>query len=174
MTASGLYFREKHAKNRERIESIMEIKDALRNNLEGEALTNALGFVDYLTEKGLTPKKEWDKGFRLIKKDKSPCLIVLLNDGKGWFICDVPVAYESGWDSLNDDLKVFLVSHIKICTVHEGGNCGCGNEPGINSKIFDKSYDNTCTSQIQFVNPDAVVLDKLKEVIEWWVVNIGV
>jgi len=151
----------------------MEIKDAFRNNLKNESLTNALEFVDYLINKGLAPIKEWDMGFRFTKNNKSPCLIVLLKNGEGWFICDVPVAYEPEWDSLDDDLKRFLVSHIKLCTVHEGGICGCGSEPGINSKIFDKSYENTCTSQIQLVNPDIVVLDKFKEVIEWWITNIG-
>jgi hypothetical protein len=152
---------------------MMELKDTLRNNLKGEALTNALGFADYLAEKGLTPKKEWAMGFRFIKNDKSPCLIVLLQNGEGWFICDIPAAYEPEWDSLNDDLKAFLVSHIKTCTVHEGGKCGCGSEPGIKSKIFGIEYDNTCTSQIQLINPDAVVLDRFKEVVEWWVEEVG-
>ena len=151
----------------------MEIKDVLKNNLKGEALTNALGFVDYLTEKGLTPKKEWASGFRFIKNDKSPCLVVLMNNGEGWFICDVPVAREPEWDSLEIDLKEFLLSHIKTCTVHEGGNCGCGNEPGVSSKIFGDVYDNVCTSEIQLINPDSTVLDKFKEVVEWWTSNTG-
>jgi hypothetical protein len=152
----------------------MEVQDVLRNNLEGEALTNVLGFVDYLTEKGLAPKKEWSMGFRFIKNDKSPCLVVIMKNGEGWFICDVPVVHEPEWDSLDDDSKSFLLEHIKKCTVHEGGSCGCGSEPGINSRIFGKDYSNTCTSQIQLVNPDADVLNKFKEVVEWWAVSIGV
>jgi len=151
----------------------MEIKNVLESNLEGDALANALNFVDYLTEKGLTPKKEWATGFRFIKNDKSPCLIVLMANREGWFICDMPVVHEPEWDSLSEDLKQFLVSHIKKCTMHEGGSCGCGSEPGISRKIFSKTYDNLCTAEIQFINPDAVVLDKFKEIIDWWVVNIG-
>ena len=108
-------------------------------------MINVLGLVDFLTEKGLNIKKEWDTGFRFIKNDKSPCLIVLMQNGEGWFICDV----------------------------HEGGACGCGSEPGINSTIFEKNYENTCTSQIQLINPDASVINKFKEIIEWWLVNIG-
>jgi len=150
-----------------------EIKNVLESNLKGEPLANALNFVDYLTEKGLTTKKEWATGFRFIKNDKSPCLIVLMKNGEGWFICDVPVANEPEWSSLSDNFKEFIISHIKKCTVHEGGKCGCGSEPGVSSEIFGKAYDNLCTAQIQFINPDATVLNKFKEVIDWWVVNIG-
>ena len=151
----------------------MEIKDVLKNNLNGEALTGALSFVDYLTEKGLTAKKEWSTGFRFIKNNKSPCLIVLMNNGEGWFICDVPVAHEPEWDSLDDSSKEFLLSLIKTCTVHEGGTCGCGSDPGVSSKIFGKVYENVCTSEIQLINPDSAVLDKFKKVVEWWAINIG-
>jgi len=149
----------------------MEIKDALRNNLKGEALTNALGFVDYLTERGLTPKKEWDKGFRFVKNGKSPCLVVFnMNNSGEWFICDMPVASEPKWNSLSNDLKDFILANIKICDVHQGNACGCGSEPGVNKNIFGKDYNNMCTSEIQFHNPCPEVLDKLKEINEWWIV----
>jgi len=152
----------------------MEIKDALKNNLKGEALTNALGFADYLTEKGLTPKMEWDNGVRFIKNDKSPCLVVfnMQNNGE-WFICDVPVASEPEWDSLSDDLKEFILANVKVCDVHRGNSCGCGSEPGVSKNIFGKDYNNVCTSEIQFHNPDSAVLDKFKEIIDWWVMNVG-
>ena len=154
----------------------MEIKEVLKNRLEGETLANALGFVDYLLEKGLTPVKEWDSGFRFVKNDKSPCLVVLLENEQGagdWFICDLPVAAEPEWNLLCDDLKKFITANMKICSVHEGKPCGCGSEPGVSKKIFGKAYDNVCTSEIQFVFPKPEILDKLKEVIEWWLVNIA-
>jgi len=151
----------------------MEIKDVLKNNLSGEALANALDVVDYMVEKGLTPNKEWDTGFRFVKNDKSPCLLVLVPNRKEWFICDLPVVREPKWDSISDDLKGFILSHIKTCNVYEGNKCGCGSEPGISNKIFGKVYDNVCTSEIQLINPDSAVLDKFKEVIEWWAANIG-
>jgi len=152
----------------------MEIKDALKNNLKGEALTNALGFVDYLTEKCLAPKMEWDNGVRFIKNDKSPCLVVfnMQNNGE-WFICDVPVASEPEWVSLSDDLKEFILANVKVCDVHQGNPCGCGSEPGVSKNIFGKDYNNVCTSEIQFHNPDSDVLDKFKEIIDWWVMNVG-
>jgi len=152
----------------------MEIKDTLRNNLKGEALTNALGFVEYLTEKGLTPNMEWNNGVRFIKNDKSPCLVVfnMQNNGE-WFICDVPVASEPEWDSLSDDLKKFILANVKVCDVHQGNPCGCGSEPGVSKNIFGKDYNNVCTSEIQFHNPDSDVLGKFKEIIDWWVMNVG-
>ena len=144
----------------------MEIKDALRNNLKGEALANALSFVDFLTEKSLTPIMEWDNGVRFVKNNKSPCLIVfnMQNNGE-WFICDVPVTTEPEWESLCDDLKDFILTHVKTCSVHRGEPCGCGSEPGVSKNIFGKAYSNVCTSEIQFHNPGVEVLDKLKEII---------
>jgi len=150
----------------------MEIKDALKNNLKGEALANALSFTNSLVEKGLAPKKEWDNGFRFIKNGKSPCLFVFNNEE--WFICDVPVVSEPEWSLLNDNMKEFIIAHIKTCSVHQGKSCGCGSEPGITKSIFGKRYNNVCTSEIHINNPSLDILDKFKEIIEWWVVNIGV
>ena len=155
----------------------MEIKDVLKNRLKGETLSNALGFVDYLIEKGLTPRKEWGDGFRFIKNDKSPCLVVLINlgeNGEDWFICDVADYSNPEWDSLSDELKEFFLANIKICSVHEGNSCGCGSEPGISMSIFGKDYSNLCTSPIQLIFPKSDVLDKFKEYIEWWIINVGV
>jgi len=151
----------------------MEIKDTLKNNLKGDALANALDFVSYLTEKGLTPKMEWDNGVRFIKNNKSPCLVVFNMHGDGeWFICDVPVVSEPEWNSLSGDLKEFIIANIKICSVHQGEACGCGSEPGTNKNIFGKDYNNVCTSEIHFVNPGSDVIDKLKQIIDWWIVNV--
>jgi len=154
---------------------MMEIKDAVRNNLEGEALANALDLVDYLIERGLTPKMEWASGCRFISNNKSPCLVFMIGkeNGGGWVICDLPVVSEPEWNLLGDDLKEFIMTNIKICSVHQGKSCGCGSEPGTSKNIFGKAYDNVCTSEIQIVNPNSDTLDKFKEVVEWWLINIG-
>ena len=151
----------------------MEIKDALRNHLKDEALANALGLVDYMTGKGLTPVMEWDSGFRFVKNDKSPCLVFIITESNEWVICDLPVASEPEWNSLSNELKDFVIANIKICSVHEGNSCGCGSEPGVSKTIFGNDYSNVCTSEIQFVSPCAGDLDKFKEIIEWWVINIA-
>jgi len=154
----------------------MEIKDVFKNRLEGETLTTALGFIDYLIDKGITPKKEWDNGFRFILNEKSPCLVVLTKNAKNiddWFICDVADYSNPEWDSLNDDLKKFILANIKICSVYEGDSCGCGSEPGISMNIFGKEYHNLCTSPIQLIFPQSDVLDKFKEYVEWWIINIA-
>ena len=154
----------------------MEIKNALRSTLKGETLTNALGFVDYLTDKGLTQKKEWDNGVRFFKNEKSPCMVVFFENHKKigeWFICDLPVVSEPEWNILGNDLKEFIIANIKICNVYQGNPCGCGSEPGLSKNIFGKDYSNVCTSEIQFINPTPEVLNKLKEIIDWWVINIG-
>ena len=152
----------------------MEIKDTLRNNLKDEALANALDFVDFLTDKGLTPHMEWDNGVRFAKDDKSPCLVVFnMNNSGEWFVCDVPITSEPEWNSLNNDLKEFILANIKLCSVHQGSKCGCGSEPGVTKNIFGKDYNNVCTSEIQIHNPNSDELGKFKDIVEWWVVNIG-
>jgi len=152
----------------------MDLKNTLSNNLKDEALTNALNFTDYLTEKGLTPKLEWDNGVRFVKNEKSPCLIVFnMNNSGEWFICDIPVVSEPEWNTLSNDFQEFILSNIKICDVHQGRTCGCGNEPGASKIIFGKTYNNVCTSEIQFHNPGSDVLERFKEIIEWWAANIG-
>ena len=153
----------------------MEIKDALKNNLKGEALTNALGFVDYLIARGLSSNMEWDNGCRFVKNEKSPCLVVFnMQDNGEWFICDIPVVSEPEWNSLGNDLKELIIANIKICSVYKGEPCGCGSEPGASKNIFGKDYSNVCTSEIQFHNPTPDILSKLKEIVEWWTVNVGV
>ena len=153
----------------------MEIRNAVRNNLEGESLANALDLVYYLTKRGFTPKMEWANGCRFIKNDKSPCLVFMIGkeNGGGWVICDLPVVAESEWNLIADDLKEFIIANIKICSVHQGNSCGCGSEPGITKNVFGKDYDNVCTSEIQIVNPDSDTLNAFKKVIEWWLINIG-
>jgi len=155
----------------------MEIKNTLQNHLKGQTLTNALDIVDYMIGKGLTPQTEWSHGFRFVKNDKSPCLLFIIdstNEENGeWVMCDVPVVNEAGWDALPDDLKDFVRANIKTCNVYEGNPCGCGSEPGATKTIFGKAYDNVCTSEIQFVNPDAAMLDMYKKLIDWWATNIA-
>ncbi|MCL2571934.1 MAG: hypothetical protein FWE11_05985 [Defluviitaleaceae bacterium] len=153
----------------------MEIKDALKSNLKGEALTNALDFVDYLIARGLSPNMEWENGCRFVINEKSPCLVVFnMQDDGEWFICDVPVVSEPEWNSLSNDLKELIIANIKICSVHKGEPCGCGSEPGASKNIFGKDYSNVCISEIQFHNPTPDILSKLKEIVEWWTVNVGV
>ena len=152
----------------------MEIKDTLKKNLDGEALANALGFVDYVTGKGLTPIMEWDNGVRFVKNEKSPCLVVFNMQNSGdWFICDIPAASEPEWDSLDTDLKNFILANVKVCDVHQGNPCGCGNEPGVSKTLFGKEYHNVCTSEIQLINPTPDVLDTFKEIIDWWAINVA-
>jgi len=155
----------------------MEIKNTLTNHLKGEALSNALATVDYLIDKGLTPQAEWTHGFRFVKNGKSPCLLVIIDHSKKedgeWFLCDTPVVNEPEWGNLPAHLKDFVIANIKTCNVHEGNPCGCGSEPGLTKNIFGKVYDNICTSEIQFVNPTAVMLETFRALVDWWDVNIA-
>ena len=65
----------------------MEIQDALRNNLKGESLTNALRFVECLSQKGLTPVKEIDNVYSFVANGKAVCNVIFNVHNQGeWFI----------------------------------------------------------------------------------------
>ena len=65
----------------------MEIQNALKKNLKGEALINALGFVEYLTQKGLTPDKVHDKSYDFVTDGKTVCNVVFNVHNQGeWFV----------------------------------------------------------------------------------------
>jgi len=155
----------------------MTIHDAIKTYLQDEAQTRATKLADYLMEIGLTPKMEWSHGFRFVKNDKSPCLLFFIvsdNAAGEWVLCDLPVVNEPEWQTLGDDHKAFILAHLKVCGIHDGSHpCGCGSEPGATKVIFGKSYDNICTSEIQLPNPDEGMLDTFKQLIDWWVVQIG-
>ena len=153
----------------------MKVEEALRNNLDNETLNDALSFVDYLEAKGLRPVFEQDNKVRFSKNDKYPCMIMFgkNDDNIGeWYISDLPVVSELEWEFINRDYKDFMVKYIKICSVHEGGSCSCGNEPGQSIDIFGKTYKNVCKSIIQFANPDNDITSKLKSIINWWSINV--
>jgi len=156
----------------------MEVKNVLSKHLKNETLANALDIVDFMTDKGLEPTTEWSHGFRFVKNGISPCLLFIIdgtnNEDGEWVMCDLPVTNEADYDAMPDDLKDIVRANIKLCNVYEGNPCGCGSEPGLTKTIFGKAYENVCTSEIQFVNPTADMINDYKRVIEWWDENIAV
>jgi hypothetical protein len=141
------------------------IESNLKENLNGDALTNAMDFVNYLKNMGMTA----DDGARFCYKGELMCIIITFKDAKNplgaWFICDCPI-YEHDGFPIDESIKSFTQANIQKC---KGDICGCDHkERGATKVVFGKEYDNLCSSEVMFNNPDAEALEKIKVLMELW------
>jgi Zn-finger protein len=80
-----------------------------------------------------------------------------------WFICDCPIREHDGFP-IDESVKSFAQANVKNCE-----NCGCDHEArGATKTIFGKEYNNLCSSEVIFANPDAEALVKVKVLMELW------
>ena len=123
----------------------------------------------------MKPDSEHSNAFRYM--DEWVCIVCIYPDdrGIGWTIFDNPLCGRQYEDFPVDEyLKDFARSHVNICGHFTSGgkHCGCGNQPGAHKTIFGKEYDNVCTSEVAFRNPDAETLYKIEKLIDAWKLNI--
>jgi hypothetical protein len=141
----------------------LTIEDEINEKLTGDAQKNALDFVAYMRANGMTSDAEHSNAFRYYAK--WVCILCVYPDdnGMGWTIFDNPLSGQYDDFPVDDDLKEFAWAHVNIC-----GQCGCPSKPGIRKTIFGKEFDNVCTSEVAFRNPDAETSGKIKQMIEVW------
>jgi len=156
-------------------EKKLTIEDKLKESLNGDTLKNALDFVAYLREIGMTTLDDKD-GNRFYYKGELMCIIIFWKDDANpsglWIICDAPVSGHEGFPT-DESLEEFARANVKICGVFDGSHpCGCGSEPGKSITVFGKDYDNVCTSELQFYSPDTETLEKVKKLMELWIYKI--
>ena len=141
------------------------IESNLKENLSGELLVNALDFVSYLKSIGMTT----DDSNRFYYKGELMCILVNFKDEKNpfgmLFICDCPI-YEHDGFPIDESVKSFAQKNIQKC---RGDKCGCDHkERGATKMVFGKEYNNLCSSEIIFTNPDAEAVEKIKVLMELW------
>ena len=148
----------------------LKIEEEIIAQLGGDLQKNALDFIAYLKESGMTPDATHSSAFRYF--DKWVCILIIMPiDGKiGWTIFDNPLCGREYDLPVDDDLKEFAWKHVNICCHFTSGGkyCGCGNQPGKHATIFGKEFDNVCTSEVAFSNPDAGALKKIVRLIDAW------
>ena len=136
------------------------IEDGLRKALSGDLLENALDFVAYLKEIGMTIHP--DDPNRFTYMGEYTCILVFF-DGM-LFICDCPICEYDGLP-LDVSLQEFALANIKKCEHHDG----CDDKARAATKtIFGKEIDNLCSSEIQFFNLDATGFEKIKKLMDYW------
>jgi len=139
------------------------VESNLKENLNGDVLTSALDFATFMKNMGMTA----DDGARFCYKDELMCIIISYkNDTSGgWCICDCPFHEHDGF-TIDENVKNFAQANIQKC---RGDVCGCDHkERGATKMIFGKEYDNLCSSEIVFNNPDTEALKKIKILMEFW------
>jgi len=152
-----------------------QIEDAIGELLTSDMLKNALDFVAYLGTNDMMPKLVAENcwTFAYLEEAIHVCVLAIYPDenGIGWTIFDNPLTSKYDDFQVDEHLKEFARAHINICTSC-GGSSGCGSQPGKHITIFGKEYDNICTSEVAFRNPDSEALKKIKQLIEAWKLHI--
>ena len=146
------------------------IESNLKDNLGGDLLTNALDFVTYMKSIGMTA----DDGARFCYKNELMCILIPFKDNNnpsgGLCICDSPMS-EHGDYPIDESVKDFARANVKKCDGCGRGkeNVDCGHkERGATKMIFGKEYDNLCSSEIMFINPDTEAVEKIKKLMDLW------
>jgi len=142
---------------------MMKIEDDIKNKLSGDNQKNALDFVAFLRAAGMTNHAEHTSAFEY--NGEWVCILII-NDG-GWMMFDNPLTSKYDDYPLDEDLKEFAWAHVNICTSC-GGSAGCGKQPGREKTILGRKFENVCTSEVAFFDPDAGALQKVKQMIEIW------
>ena len=141
------------------------IKDAIRDILKDDTQKRALDFATYLELNEMTLEKVSETLWKADYQDKCICYIYIdgtIQPPGPWTIWfDGDYRSEPGGFTISKHTKELAWKHANIC-----GSCGGSCSPGMSKAIFGKELDNVCNSVLAFNNPDAEVLECVKNLIE--------
>jgi len=145
----------------------IEIEDAIKKKLKGDAQTNALDFLAFTRENDISLNGDGNGG------DWSGWAVGgTVGDSIGYMIVNGAKKFPGPWtiwlnscdfeDSADDALKEAAWAHASPCgKCHEGWeDCGGGART-----IFGRKFDRLCHSPLMFTNPDAQTLEYAKKLI---------
>ncbi|MCL2495051.1 MAG: hypothetical protein FWE98_05280 [Oscillospiraceae bacterium] len=145
------------------------IKRAIKSNLRGGNLQNALDFVAYLKAQGMSfvrGKGYWaDKLYFLVKhKNEFVCFILIGAEYPGeapdrWMLWANDSASYADFP-LEGHLKEIAWANVDVC-----GSCGyCAG--GTRRPIFGKEFEKVCLAPMCFTNPDEKTLAFMKKIVD--------
>jgi len=141
-----------------------KIEDVINDVLKGDTQKNALDLITHL--------RTCD--FSIVMHDEK--------DESGWNVENLGFIVITGSDdfpgpwtmwlgadnigeysefSIDEHIKEFAWSHVSPC-----GSCGGKCSPGTKTKVFGKDFENTCQSNLMFVNPDAEAVAYMKKIFD--------
>lgn len=148
------------------------IENQIQQCLTGNAQNTALDFVSWLKENKIKPTWSLTNQWQSNSKDKSIC-IICVDNGK-W---SIRLCLRNSNDykdlAIADNLQDFVCEKMQRCSICNH-KCNSGSKSGANVVILGKELKNICygaiftgRNWIEFENPDANDVEKLKQLIEW-------
>ncbi|MCL2361674.1 MAG: hypothetical protein FWC73_07675 [Defluviitaleaceae bacterium] len=137
------------------------IEATMNEALSGDNLKNALDFAKYLKAKGMDVN-----GAEVSYNGKTVCYMHM--DGGNdypspWTIWSGECNYtrENENIPLDASMKEIAWANVNIC-----GKCGGGCAPGTTKTIFGKEFENVCSSDMAFYQPNSETLEVVKKLLE--------
>ena len=166
----------------------IKIEDHVRTALSGDLQKNALDYIAYMKENGITldsnlpysPDTPDGKVYYYnFGSDNGLFIVLVIEPGeRGWTVCIGSTnnnltgsEYQSRAKFPADEkVKEFAWEHTRICQHFRtnGKECGCGNQPGMYITLFGKEIDNNCNGNIEINNPSGEALEMTKRLTDLW------
>jgi hypothetical protein len=137
--------------------STPRIEDKINATLVEQHKDNALDFVAFLRENGLT--QDGECLFNYLEKDV--CVIVIFGKKTWWVYWNTSDVNDDDNTNVCPELIKFAQSKRNKC---KGGHCD--QSPGTSRKIFGKEYQKLCTSTLAFGCPSGEALENIKKLVK--------
>ena len=149
------------------MDNLQKFENEINNVLSGDKLKIAKDFLRYMESNGMTAHAEHVGAFEY--KGQWVCIacIIPMDGEPTMVIFDTPLTKHFDDFQLDEQLKEFAWTHVNVCTSC-GGSSGCGSQPGLTKTILGKEFNNLCTSEVAFWNPDAATLGNILQIIDIW------
>ncbi len=147
--------------NKEQEKISPQIENEILELLDGDLKDTALGFVEYLKAGQLAPRQWFGPNYWRIPYEKNYLCGIVVDKGKWrlWFFS----GNYSG--EIGEGFIKTIHDGVRPCVSCTGDDCPKGKD----TTVFGKEFANTCFQfPIQFENPNAIDLDCIKELIEYW------
>lgn len=137
-----------------------QIEEEIRELLSGDLKETALNFVADLRENRMAPRQWFGPNYWRIPYEDYYLCSILMNKGR-WRIFFFAGDYSGEY---GEEFKKAVQDHVSSCI-----SCVEDCPRGKALTVFSKEYPNACFQfPVQFVNPNGVTLEYIKELLEYW------
>jgi len=148
------------------------IENQIQQCLTEDAQSTALDFVTWLKDSKIKPTWSLTNQWQSNCKGKTIC-IVCVDNGKWSIRLCLRNSNEYKDLAIENKLQEFVCDKMQRCTICNH-KCNSGTNSGANVVILGKELENICYGAIytgrnwvEFENPNADVVEKLKQLIVW-------
>jgi len=139
------------------------IENLITEKLTGDMQKNALDFVAYMRAAGMENDEANSSAFNY----KGQWVCILIIDEGNWTIYDNPLTKHYDDYPVDAKLKQFAWANVHICATGH-----CDSSPGARKTILGKEFENVCTSEVAFRNPDAKTLKYVMQLTDIWIQSL--